>query len=43
MDQHPGGSSWITMTKGQDITELFIVHHLNEQKARDALKQYKVG
>lgn len=25
---HPGGSSWINYTKGQDITALFKTHHL---------------
>lgn len=31
---HPGGQAWIKLTKGQDITEHFVVHHLNEKKAR---------
>lgn len=31
------------MTKGQDVTELFIVHHINEKKARDVLTKYYVG
>lgn len=26
--KHPGGSDWITLTKGTDITELFEIHHL---------------
>ena len=29
VDKHPGGKHWLTMTKGQDITEHFITHHLN--------------
>jgi cytochrome b involved in lipid metabolism len=28
INKHPGGSSWLELTKGQDITEHFIVHHL---------------
>ena len=43
IDRHPGGKVWLNMTKGQDVTELFIVHHLNEQKARDTLAKYYVG
>lgn len=41
--RHPGGKEWLTMTKGQDVTELFIVHHINEKKARDVLAKYYVG
>ncbi|XP_015115059.1 cytochrome b5-related protein [Diachasma alloeum] len=26
--KHPGGSEWLTITKGTDITELFESHHL---------------
>lgn len=29
VDKHPGGQSWIRLTRGQDITEHFIVHHLD--------------
>jgi cytochrome b involved in lipid metabolism len=28
VQKHPGGSTWLTLTKGQDITEHFVVHHL---------------
>jgi cytochrome b involved in lipid metabolism len=28
--QHPGGQQWIDLTRGQDLTEHFITHHLNE-------------
>lgn len=38
--KHPGGESWITMTKGQDITALFITHHLDEAKVRNMLSDY---
>jgi cytochrome b involved in lipid metabolism len=40
--QHPGGRQWIELTKGQDLTEHFITHHLNEAKARTALAKYYV-
>lgn len=40
---HPGGSSWIEMTKGQDISVLFKTHHLDEEKARKVLSEYYVG
>ena len=43
MDKHPGGESWIRLTKGQDITEHFIVHHLREEKVRQTLEKYYVG
>lgn len=31
------------MTKGQDITDHFIVHHIDEPKARKLLDKYYVG
>ena len=31
------------MTKGQDVTEFFIVHHLDEAKARAMLAKFYVG
>ncbi|XP_058803278.1 cytochrome b5-related protein-like [Phymastichus coffea] len=31
---HPGGTEWITMTKGTDITEAFEVHHLSDKAER---------
>lgn len=40
--KHPGGSQWIELTKGQDLTEHFITHHLNEEKARAVLQKYYV-
>lgn len=43
ISKHPGGSTWLQLTQGQDITEHFVVHHLREQKARDILKEYYVG
>ena len=32
--KHPGGSNWITLTQGHDISEHFQVHHLNYKKAK---------
>lgn len=29
VNNHPGGESWLRLTQGQDVTEHFIVHHLN--------------
>ena len=43
IDQHPGGPKWLTMTRGQDVTDFFIIHHLNEAKARETLSKYYVG
>ena len=31
------------MTQGQDVTDFFIIHHLNEQKARAVLEKFYVG
>ena len=42
MDKHPGGRRWLELTRGQDITELFIIHHLNENKARKVLDKFYV-
>ena len=42
MGRHPGGESWLRLTKGQDITEHFITHHLDEEKARKILDKYYV-
>jgi cytochrome b involved in lipid metabolism len=42
MAKHPGGPSWLTLTRGHDITEHFIAHHLNEEKARKVLEKYYV-
>ncbi|CRL02068.1 CLUMA_CG015162, isoform A [Clunio marinus] len=28
MDRHPGGKEWLEITKGNDITELFELHHI---------------
>ncbi|CAG9857308.1 unnamed protein product [Phyllotreta striolata] len=29
VERHPGGSEWLELTKGTDITEAFEVHHLS--------------
>lgn len=30
LERHPGGRHWLERTRGQDVTELFYTHHLNE-------------
>jgi alpha-ketoglutarate-dependent taurine dioxygenase/fatty acid desaturase len=42
IDKHPGGPTWLRLTKGQDITEAFEVHHLNTAKAEAVLKSMYV-
>lgn len=42
-DKHPGGKDWIYLTKGQDITEAYEVHHLNSKKADAVLKKFYVA
>lgn len=37
IDKHPGGPSWLKLTKGQDVTEAFEVHHLNIPKVQSVL------
>lgn len=39
---HPGGSEWISMTQGNDITELFESSHPNFEKVQKLLPKYKV-
>lgn len=41
--KHPGGETWIEMTKGHDITELFLTHHLDSEKMEPLLKKYRVA
>ncbi|KAJ8937274.1 hypothetical protein NQ318_005672 [Aromia moschata] len=41
IDKHPGGSEWITLSKGLDITEAFEVHHLTSLP-EEMLKKYYV-
>ena len=40
--KHPGGRDWLELTKGQDITEAFEVHHLNMPKVNSVLKKMYV-
>lgn len=35
--KHPGGPDWLKLTKGQDITEAFEVHHINTPKVEAVL------
>ncbi|XP_072393737.1 cytochrome b5-related protein-like isoform X2 [Diabrotica undecimpunctata] len=41
VNKHPGGSDWLVLTKGTDITEAFEVHHLTELP-NEVLKKYFV-
>ena len=43
LDEHPGGRTWLELTKGQDVTEAFEAHHLNMKKAQAKLKTFSVG
>jgi len=38
IETHPGGPDWLLLTRGQDVTEAFEVHHLNQDKAWKILK-----
>lgn len=40
--KHPGGPDWLEMTKGQDITEAFITHHVSLDKIQPILAKYRV-
>ena len=40
--EHPGGNTWMKITKGTDVTELFESSHLNIEKAEKYLKMYRV-
>lgn len=42
IDKHPGGPSWLQMTKGHDITEMFYSHHLKTEKLQPFLAKYRV-
>uniref|UniRef100_A0A182QP90 Cytochrome b5-related protein n=1 Tax=Anopheles farauti TaxID=69004 RepID=A0A182QP90_9DIPT len=37
---HPGGSEWIRLTKGTDITEAFETHHISQRAERMLPKFY---
>lgn len=42
IDKHPGGPEWLRMTKGHDITEAFMTHHILTDKVEPFLKKYRV-
>ncbi|XP_069700190.1 cytochrome b5-related protein-like [Periplaneta americana] len=42
IDKHPGGSHWLTLTKGTDITEAFESHHIRNS-AQLILEKYRVA
>ncbi|XP_037042216.1 cytochrome b5-related protein [Bradysia coprophila] len=39
---HPGGSDWIRLTKGTDITEAFEIHHIYPKGPESLLEKYQV-
>lgn len=40
--KHPGGPDWLNLTKGHDITEAFITHHVSFDKMQPILAKYRV-
>lgn len=42
VEKHPGGRSWLEMTKGHDITEAFMTHHIRTEKVAPFLKKYRI-
>lgn len=42
IESHPGGSDWIKLTKGTDITEAFEVHHIYPERPGSVLEKYKI-
>lgn len=42
IDKHPGGPTWLTMTKGHDITEAFMTHHMRMDIVEPYMKKYRV-
>lgn len=42
IDQHPGGTHWLKMTQGTDITDFVQIHHLDIEKIEEILKIYYV-
>ncbi|KAG5882187.1 hypothetical protein JTB14_016455 [Gonioctena quinquepunctata] len=41
IEKHPGGSEWLELTKGHDITEAFETHHLSDHPQVILKKYYK--
>lgn len=42
VSKHPGGSSWLILTRGQDITDYYETHHIDREKADKILAKYYV-
>lgn len=42
MERHPGGSDWIRMTRGTDITEVFLSSHVNPSIEK-LLAKFRIG
>ncbi|KAF4520003.1 hypothetical protein B566_EDAN007151 [Ephemera danica] len=42
VDTHPGGSEWLRLTKGTDITAAFEAHHISPMPTK-MLQKYAVG
>lgn len=42
IDKHPGGTDWLEMTKGHDITEAVEAHHVFLDRLKPHLEKYKV-
>ncbi|VVC46188.1 Cytochrome b5-like heme/steroid binding domain,Fatty acid desaturase domain [Cinara cedri] len=40
--KHPGGPQWLEITKGTDITELFVTYHLNTKMVTDVIRKFYV-
>ncbi|XP_034829648.1 cytochrome b5-related protein-like [Maniola hyperantus] len=40
VSSHPGGSQWLELTKGTDITEAFETHHINSAVVEVLLPKY---
>jgi hypothetical protein len=41
--KHPGGTEWISMTRGNDITELFESSHPDIEKVKKIIPKYLIG
>jgi hypothetical protein len=42
VDSHPGGSHWLSRTKGMDITDFYETHHIDTDKCDAVLAKYFV-
>ncbi|KAE9535776.1 hypothetical protein AGLY_007677 [Aphis glycines] len=40
--KHPGGSQWLEITKGTDVTELFETYHINQKAATEVMRKFYV-